>query len=182
MAPRTTRGKAFRRNLPVILIALTFVGVVIAFFELKDHRSPDVPFVTTPADVVDAILELAEMKKDDVVYDLGCGDGRLVIAAARQHGCRGLGVDIDPELVEQSRANAKLVGVQELVRFRHKDIFELDLSDASVVLMYLMPTVNQRLVPQFKQMKPGSRIVSHMFSIPGMKPKKVIRIQSNEDQ
>jgi SAM-dependent methyltransferase len=165
----------------LILVALACVGAVVAFYEMKDYRAPDVPYVPTPPDVVEAMLELAEVREDDVVYDLGCGDGRMVIAAARKHGCRGLGVDIDPRRVAESRANAEVAGVQELVEFRHQDIFDLDLSDASVVMMYLMTDVNRRLVPQFERMDPGSRIVSHQFSIPGVKPRKVIRVPSKED-
>ena len=171
-----------RRNLPLILAGFAVGGVVIAFYEMKDHRAPDVPFVTTPPDVVEAMLELADVRNEDVVYDLGCGDGRMVIAAARRHGCRGLGVDIDPQRVAESRANARAAGVQDLVTFRHKDIFDLDLSDASVVLMFLTPDVNRRLVSQLERMKPGSRIVSHQFSIPGVKPRQVIRVPSKDDR
>lgn len=178
---QAVRWKRMRRNLPLILVALALVGVVIAFYEMKDYRPPDVPFVTTPPDIIEAMLDLAEVRNSDLVYDLGCGDGRLVIAAARKHGCRGLGVDLDPKLVEESRANAEKAGVQSLLKFRHKDIFDLDLSDATVVMMFLKPDVNQRLIPQFEQMKPGSRIVSHQFSMPGVKPKKVIRVISKED-
>ena len=170
-----------RRNLPLILVVLAAVGAVFAFYEMKDHRNPDVPYVTTPPDVVDAMVELADVKKDDLVYDLGCGDGRIVIGAAKQRGCRGVGFDIDPELVALARTNAEAAGVPELVKFRHKDIFDLDLSDATVVMMYLLPTVNERLIPQFEKMKPGARIVSHYFSMPGMKPTKVIQVTSKED-
>ena len=170
-----------RRNLPLILVGLAAVGAVVAFYEMKDHRTPDVSFVTTPPDVVEAMVELADVTKDDVVYDLGCGDGRMVIAAARKHGCRGLGVDIDPERVAEARANAEAAGVQGLVKFRHQDIYDLDLGEASVVMMFLLSTVNERLVPQFERMKPGSRIVSHQFSIRGVKPRKVIQVRSKED-
>jgi SAM-dependent methyltransferase len=180
-APRPIGVEDLRRNLPLILVVLAFIGVVVAFYEMKDHRPPDVPFVTTPTDVVEAMLVLADVNHDDIVYDLGCGDGRMVITAARKHGCRGLGVDIDPARVSESRANAEAAGVQGLVKFRHKDIFDLDLSEATVVMMFLQMDINQKLEPQFAQMKPGSRIVSHQFRIPGVKPRKVIQVRSKED-
>jgi precorrin-6B methylase 2 len=171
-----------RRNLPLVLVGLAVVGTVIAYYEMKSHRTPDVPFVTTPTEVVDAMLELAEVKKDDLVYDLGCGDGRIVIAAAQKHGCRAIGFDIDPARVSESRANVDAAGVAHLVTIRRADIFDLDLSEANVVTMFLTRAVNAQLLPQLERLRPGTRIVSHMFSIPGIKPKKVMNVFAAVDQ
>lgn len=127
------------------------------------------PFITTPDAIVDKMVEVAEITEDDVVYDLGCGDGRLVITAALKHGCRGVGIDIDPERVAEAKANAKLHGVEHLVDIREQDVFTVDLSEADVVLMYLLPWMTKRLVPQFQQMPAGARIVSHDFGIGDIK-------------
>ena len=106
-----------------------------------------------------------EMTADDVVFDLGCGDGRLVITAALKHGCHGVGIDIDPVRVAEARANVKLHGVEDLVEIREQDVFTVDLSEADVILMYLLPWMTKRLIPQFQEMAPQSRIVSHDFGI-----------------
>jgi len=142
---------------------------------------PDAVYIPTPHDVVAKMLELADVGKDDVVYDLGCGDGRIVVAAAKKYGCRAVGFDIDPARVEESRRNAVKGNVQDLVRIEQKDIFEVDLSGASVVALYLGPKFNTRLLPQLEKLKPGSRIVSHQFGVRGVKPDKIIRIRSEED-
>jgi len=133
-------------------------------------RTPDVLYVPTPEVVVARMLELARVGRDDVVYDLGCGDGRIVILAAQRYGARGLGVDIDPALVAEARSNVAAAGVEKLVRIEQRDIFELDLSPASVVTLYLLPELNVRLLPQLERLKPGSRIVSHDFGIAGVVP------------
>lgn len=123
------------------------------------------PFITTADAVVDKMVEVAELTPEDVVYDLGCGDGRLVITAALKHGCRGVGIDIDPERVAEAKANAKLHGVEDLVEIREQDVFTVDLREADVILMYLLPWMTKRLIPQFQEMAPGSRIISHDFGI-----------------
>lgn len=123
------------------------------------------PFITTHDAIVDKMVEVAELTEDDLVYDLGCGDGRLVITAALKHGCHGIGIDIDPERVAEARANVILHGVEDLVEIREQDVFTVDLSEADVILMYLLPWMTKRLVPQFQEMAPGSRIVSHDFGI-----------------
>jgi len=131
-------------------------------------RSPDVIFVPTPQSVVDAMLELAKVGKNDVVYDLGCGDGRIVITAAKQFGARGVGIDIDPRLIEESNANAAEAGVSDRVRFMNTDIFadSTDFSEATVVTLYLLPSLNVKLLPKLlSQLKPGTRIVSHNFDM-----------------
>lgn len=141
----------------------------------------DAPFITTPHDVVDQILELAGVGPDDVVYDLGCGDGRIVIAAARKYGCRGVGIDKDPERIRQSQANAEREGVDELVEFVESDVLAVDLSPATVVTMYLLPQLNLKLVPQLQELKPGSRIVSHDFDLGRIRPDRTVYFTSAED-
>ncbi len=144
-------------------------------------RQPDVIFVPTPHDVVERMLKEAKVTKKDVVYDLGCGDGRIVAAAAKKFGCRCFGYDIDPERIEESLKTVKKHGVEHLVTITKADIFKLDLSKASVVTLYLLPDLNVRLIPQLRKLKPGSRIVSHDFAMRGVVPDKVIRIKSKDD-
>jgi tRNA G37 N-methylase Trm5 len=137
------------------------------------NRTPDVIFVPTPQDAVDKMLELAQIKKGDLVYDLGCGDGRIVVTAAKKYGVTAVGVDIDPQRVKESRENVKKNGVEDLVTIKHADIFELDLSKVDVVTLYLLPDLNVKLMPQLKKMKPGSRIISYEFAMRGAKPTEV---------
>ena len=135
-----------------------------------------VPFVPTPQEVVDKMIELAGVKKGDVVYDLGSGDGRIVITAAKK-GARSIGFDVDGDLVKESRENIRKAGVQELAEIRQQDILTVDLSGASVVTMYLLPDVNLKLKPHIlSQMKPGSRVVSHAFDMGDWKPDKTERV------
>jgi SAM-dependent methyltransferase len=124
------------------------------------------PFVPTPQDVVDRMLALANVTKDDVVYDLGCGDGRIVITAAKKFGAHGVGVDIDPQRIKESQANAATAGVADLVRFEQNDATKVDVSPATVVTLYLLSSSNLKLRPILtKQLRPGARIVSHAFSM-----------------
>lgn len=146
----------------------------------KPARHPDVIFVPTPQEVVDRMLELAKVKKEDVVYDLGCGDGRIVITAAKKYGCKAIGFDIDPERVKKSRANVQKNHVEDLVTIKQADIFTLDLRPASVVTLYLLPSLNVKLLPQLKQLKAGSRIVSHDFGIRGVKPNTILRVPADD--
>jgi SAM-dependent methyltransferase len=148
----------------------------------KKDRKPDVIFVPTPQPVVDKMLEIAEVKKGDVLYDLGCGDGRIVVTAAKKYGAKATGIDIDPERIRESLENVRANGVTQLATIRRGDIFETDLSQASVVTLYLLPELNVRLMPQLKQLKPGTRIVSHDFDMRGAKPKKVITIAGGNDE
>src|SRR4026208_937565 len=135
-----------------------------------------VPFVPSPQEVVDKMVELASVKKGDVVYDMGSGDGRIVIAAAKK-GARAVGFEIDGDLVKQSRDNIRKAGVQELAEIRQQDILTVDLSAASVVTMYLLPDVNLKLKPNLlSQLKPGSRVVSHSFDMGDWKPDKSERV------
>ena len=150
--------------------------------ELREIRSPDIFFLPTPQEVVDKMLELAEVTKDDLIYDLGCGDGRIVVTAAKKYGCKGVGYDIDPERVIESLKNVEKNNVQKLVRIEQKDIFTLDLSDASVISLYLLTSLNVKLIPQLEKLKPGSRIVSHDFDMEGIvTPDKTIGIPSDDN-
>lgn len=134
------------------------------------QRTPDVVYVPTPQPVVDRMLQMAQVKNTDVVYDLGCGDGRIVVTAAKRYGARAFGFDIDPQRVAEAQANVKAAKVENLVTIEQRDIFTLDLSPANVVTLYLLPKLNVRLIPQLEKLKPGSRIVSHDFNMEGVKP------------
>jgi SAM-dependent methyltransferase len=150
--------------------------------DVTQVREPDVIFVPTPQDVVDKMLELAQVTKDDLVYDLGCGDGRIVVTAAKKYGCKAVGYDIDPQRVAESLENVRKNNVGHLVRIEQKDIFTLDLSQASVVTLYLLPRLNVKLIPQLQKLKPGSRIVSHDFRMRGVPAEKTVKLTSEEDQ
>lgn len=167
------------------LHALWVAGVVFALvvtsgasaLRAQDESSADkpvkkdVPYVPTPQPVVDRMLEMADVKKGDKVYDLGCGDGRIVVTAAKKYGATGIGVDIDPERIKESNDNAKSAGVTDKVKFEIKDLFTMDFKDADVLAMYLLPTVNMQLRPKIlSDMKPGSRVVSHSFDMDDWKP------------
>ncbi len=131
------------------------------------------PYVSTPTHIVEAMLELAAVTNGDTVYDLGCGDGRIVIRAAQKYGARGVGIDINPDRIDEARANAGTAGVTEQVNFQVRDIFEADFRDATVVALYLLPEANLRLRPRFlRELKPGTRIVSHSFMMGDWKPDK----------
>ena len=140
----------------------------------------DVPFVPTPADAVSAMLTLAEVKRNDVVYDLGSGDGRIVITAARRYGTRGVGIDIDPARIAESERNARAAGVEKRVRFVRQDLFDADIGEATVVTLYLLPRVNQRLRPKLlAELKPGTRIVSYGFDMGDWTPERSVAVGSS---
>ncbi len=144
---------------------------VIAQNESSPSRLPDVPYVPTSQTVVNAMLELAKVGKTDVLYDLGSGDGRIPITAASRHGARGVGIDINPSLVEQAKKNAEEAKVSDKVKFTTGDLFDFDFSEATVVTLYLLPNINLKLRPiLWEQLKPGTRIVSHAFSMGDWKP------------
>jgi precorrin-6B methylase 2 len=149
--------------------------------EDESAGTPDVVYVATPHDVVAKMLSMARVTKDDVVYDLGCGDGRIVVAAAKQFGCRGVGFDLNPVRISESRVNAKKNGVEDLVRFERRDVFTVDLSKATVITLYLLPEMNERLVPQLQKLAPGSRIVAHDYAIEGYPADKEITMTSKQD-
>jgi precorrin-6B methylase 2 len=132
---------------------------------------PEVPYVPTTDEAVQAMLKLADVKKTDIVYDLGCGDGRIVIAAAKIYGAHGVGIDINPQRIHEAQENAKKAGVEDLVRFEKNDLFKADIREASVVALFLLNTVNLRLRPKLlKELKPGTRIVSNTFDMGDWKP------------
>jgi len=145
----------------------------------EEPKHPDVIFVPTPPEVVAKMLELAKATKDDVVYDLGCGDGRIVVAAAKL-GCKAYGFDVDPQRIKESNENVEKNGVGNLATIEQKDIFTLDLSKANVVTLYLLPTLNVKLIPQLEKLKPGSRIVSHDFDMQGVTPDQTVDVTSDD--
>ena len=133
-------------------------------------RQPDVIYVPTPPEVVEAMLRLAKVTKNDVVYDLGSGDGRIVITAAQKFGARGVGFDIDPQRISEANANLAQSGVGNRVKFVQADLFEQDLSEATVITLYLLPSLNLKLRPTLWKLKPGTRIVSHSFDMGDWQP------------
>ena len=144
----------------------------------KELRTPDVIYVPTPQEVVEDMLRLVDVKKGDVLYDLGCGDGRIPITAAKLYGVRAVGIDIDPQRIAEAKENAKKAGVTHLVDFRLADLFQSDFREASVITLYLLPDLNVKLRPRLlAEMKPGTRIVSHQFDMGDWKPEK--RLDSN---
>jgi SAM-dependent methyltransferase len=139
----------------------------------QPKRPLDVPYVPTSNAVVEAMLKLAGVKKTDIVYDLGCGDGRIVITAAKLYGAHGVGIDINPERIQEARANAKQAGVEALVKFEENDLFAADIHNATVVTLYLLPSVNLKLRPKLlSDLKEGTRVVSHSFDMGDWKPEK----------
>jgi ubiquinone/menaquinone biosynthesis C-methylase UbiE len=155
-----------RRTL-LALLAGTAGTPLLAFAQTAD-KTPrlDVPYVPTPQETVDRMLQLAQVKNTDTVYDLGCGDGRIVITAAQRYGARGVGIDLNPERIAEAKANAEKAGVSDKVQFRVANLFETDVSPATVVTLYLLPDINKKLRPQlWRQLKPGTRVVSHAFDM-----------------
>lgn len=145
----------------------------------RPSRAPDVFYVPTPPAVVEAMLKMANVSSSDVVYDLGCGDGRIPIAAAQKYGARGIGIDIDPARIAEAKENAKAAGVTDKVTFLEQDLFTSDFKDATVVTLYLLPSLNQKLMPKLKaELKPGTRIVSHAFDMgPEWPPEKKEQVE-----
>jgi SAM-dependent methyltransferase len=144
------------------------------------QRTPDIHYVPTPNDVVEAMLDLATVRAGDIVYDLGSGDGRIVIAAARR-GARGVGIELDPMLVDDANRNAKRAGVSDRVQFIVGDIFQADLSQATVVTLYLLSSINERLRPKLlRELAPGSRIVSHRFKMGDWAPEASRRVSDKD--
>ena len=143
-------------------------------------RAPDVHYEPTSPEVVEVMLRLANVKASEVVYDLGCGDGRIVITAVREFGARGVCVDIDPQRIAESRKNARAAGVADHIRFLNQDLFVTDLSEAAVVMLFLSPALNLKVRPKLlRELKPGARIVSHWHDMGDWKPQKTVRVQSS---
>jgi len=162
---------ASRRMLLVVLASAATLAPVFAQ-QAKPKREPDVPYVPTTEPAVQEMLKLAEVKKGDVLYDLGCGDGRIVIAAAKL-GARAVGVDINPVRIAEAKENARKAGVEDLVRFEENDLFEADIHEATVVSLFLLPNINLKLKPKLlKDLRPGTRIVSNTFDMGDWKAEK----------
>jgi tRNA G37 N-methylase Trm5 len=166
-----------RRALPLLVVFITFglLALPVSWGQDKDQkppRDPDVIYVPTPDEVVDKMLTLADVRPGEVVYDLGCGDGRIPVRAAKKYGVKAWGFDINPVRVKESLENVEKNSVKSLVTIKLQDIFELDLSKADVITLYLLPQLNVKLIPQLDKLKPGCRIVSHDFNMEGVRPKR----------
>lgn len=170
-----------RRNFSA---ALAFWSVAlaapVAYAQLAP-RAPDVPYEPSPPEVVRAMLELAGVTSSDLVYDLGSGDGRIVIAAAKDFGARGVGIDIDPKRIAESNENAKRANVTDRVKFVQGDLFESDFSAATVITLFLWPHINMKLRPQLLKLKPGTRIVSYVHDMGDWKPDRTVKVRVKED-
>jgi SAM-dependent methyltransferase len=165
-------------NRRVFLTALAASSIPVFGQASAPKRTPDVPYVPTPQPVVEAMLKLGEVKKGDVLYDLGSGDGRIAITAAKLYGVRATGIDINPERIAEAEANAKNEKVTDKVKFRNEDLFEANIGDATVVTLYLLPSINLKLRPKlWKDLKPGTRIVSHSFDMGDWEPEKKIEVE-----
>jgi len=159
-------------------ILLAFAAALLAAAPAAAReQQPDVIFVPTPYEVVDEMLKLARVRKGDVLYDLGSGDGRIPVTAAKRFGVRAVGIDIDPQRIKEANENARKNGVARLVTFRQEDLFKTDFKEASVVTLYLLPDLNVRLRPRLlAELKPGTRIVSHQFDMGSWKPEKKVEL------
>jgi ribosomal protein L11 methylase PrmA len=162
----------------IAAVAAAALFAASALAQTEARRAPDVIYVPTPHEVVDDMLRLANVKKGDVLYDLGSGDGRIAITAAKRYGIRAVGIDIDPERIREAKENARKAGVTSLVEFRQEDLFKADFREATVVTLYLLPDLNVKLRPKlWSELKPGTRIVSHQFDMGNWKSEK--RLESN---
>jgi tRNA G37 N-methylase Trm5 len=159
---------------PTLLVIVLFAATLAPVSRAQDKplREPDVIYVPTPQEVVDRMLELADVRPGEIVYDLGCGDGRIPVTAAKKFNVKTWGFDINPVRVKESLDNVKKNNVENLVTIKLQDIFELDLSKADVITLYLLPQLNVKLIPQLDKLKPGCRIVSHDFNMEGVRPKR----------
>ena len=163
------------------LVVAGLPGVSVVLAQEAPARRPDVIYVPTPEAVVEAMLQVANVTKNDIVYDLGCGDGRIPVTAAKKYGARGVGIDIDPQRIKEANANVEKNGVGDLVKIVQGDLFEQDLSQATVVTLYLLPSLNVKLMPKLmKELKPGTRIVSHAFDMGDWKPEKELDVDGRK--
>ena len=163
----------------VLLLSALALLVSPAPSQDKPIREPDVIYVPTPQEVVDKMLEMADVRPGEIVYDLGCGDGRIPVTAAYKYGSKAWGFDINPVRVKESLENVEKNNLKHLVTIKLQDIFELDLSKADVITLYLLPTLNVKLIPQLDKLKPGCRIVSHDFDMAGVRPKREVTYSVN---
>jgi tRNA G37 N-methylase Trm5 len=163
----------------MVVASIPASAVVIA--QEAPARRPDVIYVPTPEAVVEAMLQVANVGKDDIVYDLGCGDGRIPVTAAKKYGARGIGIDIDPQRIAEANENVKKNKVEDKVKIIQGDLFQQDLSQATVVTLYLLPSLNVKLMPKLmKELKPGTRVVSHAFDMGDWKPEKEIDVEGRK--
>ena len=163
-------------------VVATLLSVCVTGQNPPQQRGLDVPYVPTTDEAVAAMLKLADIKPGEVVYDLGCGDGRIVIAAAKNFGARGVGVDIDPARVREAKENAAKAGVEKRVRFEVNDLFKTDIRDADVVMLFLLNSVNLKLRPKLlRELKPGTRIVSNTFDMGDWKPDKEVAVDGTDN-
>ena len=170
-----------RKKLISYPLAAALSVLVLTAQTATPRREPDVPYVPTTEAAVQAMLKLGEVKQTDVVYDLGCGDGRIVIAAAKNLGARGVGIDINPVRIGEAKENARKAGVEKLVRFEENDLFEADIHEATVVTLFLLPHINLKLRPKLlHDLKPGTRIVSNTFDMGDWKPEKEFIVPDTE--
>jgi predicted RNA methylase len=159
------------------LVLVVVIGAPLAAQQPAQLRSPDVIFVPTPQEVVDAMLKLAKVGPNDVVYDLGSGDGRIPITAAKTYGARGVGIDIDPQRIREATENLKTAGVGDKVKFLNQDLFTTPIGEATVVTLYLLPSLNLKLLPKLNaELKPGTRVVSHAFDMGDIKPQQTLNV------
>ena len=165
-------------------LAVLAVSACVAVAQNNEpHRVPDVPYLPTTEDAVAEMLKLANVKSTDVVYDLGCGDGRIVIAAAKIYGAHGVGIDINPDRIREAKENARKAGVADLIRFEENDLFKADIHEASVVTLFLLNTVNMALRPKLlRDLKPGTRIVSNTFKMGDWTPDREIAVQGTNEK
>ena len=166
----------FRMTPFCLLLAFSVGAAPLVAQEAPAKRVPDVRYEPSTPEIVTAMLKLANVKRGDVVYDLGCGDGRIVITAAQKYGTRGVGIDIDPQRIKEAQENARKAGVTRRVKFLNQDLFEADIKEATVVMLYLLPWVNLRLRPKlWSDLKPGTRVVSHSHDMGDWKPEKEVQ-------
>jgi len=169
-----------KHSVCLFIVAALFGAFIAAAQSAAPRREPDVPYVPTTDKAVEAMLKLAGVTKSDIVYDLGCGDGRIVIAAAKLFGARGVGIDINPVRIEEAKENARKAGVEKLVRFEENDLFEANFKEATVVTLFLLPNINLKLRPKLLQdLKPGTRVVSNTFDMGDWKPEKEITLEND---
>ena len=172
----------YRKSAACAGFAALVLGFWLAAAQSERRRQFNVPYVPTTEEAVRAMLKLADVKKTDIVYDLGCGDGRIVIAAAKTYGARGVGIDIDPDRIREAKANAKKAGVENLVRFEENDLFQANFRDATVVTLFLLRSINLKLRPKLLQeLRPGTRVVSNTFDMKDWKPEKEQSLLGSDD-
>jgi SAM-dependent methyltransferase len=165
-----------------LTVAILLISSVLAQAPQQLKQAPEVPYVPTTQVAVEAMLKLAGVTGDDVVYDLGCGDGRIVITAAKLYGARGVGIDIDPQRIQEANENAKKAGVEQLARFEENDLFKANIREASVVTLFLLTKVNARLRPKLlSELRVGTRVVSNTFDMGDWKPQKEFTVDTGEE-